>query len=349
MALELTIEKKLGSFPLCLALQSDSRRIGILGASGCGKSMTLKSIAGVVTPDRGRIVLDGQVLYDSREKVDLAPRARKVGYLFQNYALFPAMTVAQNIAVGLHLPKRERREQVGALIERFRLEGLENRYPGQISGGQQQRTALARMMAAQPSTILLDEPFSALDVALRETVQAQLLDFLADYPGQVIMVSHSLEELYRFCDWLAVMEQGHVLTCGERDAVFSNPGCISAARLLGCENILPAQRVDEAHVLLTDWGIPLATASPVPEGTCALGLRAQAPLPAHGPGENCIPVALQSRAETPFRSRSRFVPPQRPQALSLCWEQARGAADCPSWLRLPPEELLPLTERGDGA
>ncbi|MGM9537782.1 MAG: sulfate/molybdate ABC transporter ATP-binding protein [Candidatus Onthomonas sp.] len=343
MALELTVKKQLAGFPLDLSLTSDSRRIGILGPSGCGKSMTLKMLAGVVAPDGGRIQVDGWLLYDSEKRISLPPRARKVGYLFQNYALFPAMTVAQNIAAGLRCPKRERQARVDGLIRRFRLEGLENRRPGQISGGQQQRTALARMMAAEPETILLDEPFSALDLALRETVQAELLEFLSDYPGQVIMVSHSLEELYRFCDFLAVMERGRLLTAGDRDRVFQSPGSVPVARLVGCENILPAKRVDEHHLLLTDWGVTLTTAWQVPENATALGVRAQAPGPASEPGENRIPVLLRSRTETPFRCRLQVIPPRNPEAVPLWWEQGKGSADCPGWLWVPPEEVLPLT------
>ena len=343
MALELTLEKQLAGFPLQLSLTGGSRRMGILGPSGCGKSMTLKMLAGVVAPDRGRIRVDGRVLYDSEKRICLPPRERQVGYLFQNYALFPAMTVAQNIAAGLRCPKRERQARVRELIRRFRLEGLENRRPGQISGGQQQRTALARMMAAQPQTILLDEPFSALDLALREAVQTELLEFLSDYPGQVIMVSHSLEELYRFCDFLAVMERGRLLTAGDRDQVFRNPGSVPVARLVGCENILPARRVDEHHLLLTDWGVTLTTAWPVPEGAEALGIRAQALTPALEPGENRIPVLLRSRTETPFRCRSQAAPPQNPEGQPLWWEQGKGTADCPGWLTVPPEEVLPLT------
>lgn len=343
MALEWTLEKQLDAFPLRLNLTSGSRRLGILGASGCGKSMTLKMVAGVVTPDRGRIVLDDRVFYDSREKINLPPKDRKVGYLFQNYALFPAMTVEQNIAAGLRLPKAQRRERVSALIRRFRLEGLEHSYPGQISGGQQQRTALARMMGAEPETILLDEPFSALDLALRETVQGELLAFLADYPGQAVMVSHSLEELYRFSDWLAVMDRGNVLTCGPRDRVFSQPGSVPAARLLGCDNILPIQRIDDHHVRLAAWDLMLVTAEPVPLSAAALGIRAQDLLPASGPGENCIPVLCQGRVETPFRRRTCLVPSDAPESASLWWEQNRGDGQSPQWLYLPPQALMPLT------
>ena len=156
---------------------------GILGPSGCGKSLTLKLLAGVQTPDRGRIELDGRTLYDSAGKVDLPPRQRRVGYLFQNYALFPAMTVAQNLAAGLRCPRAERQRRVARLAEQFQLTGLEDRLPGRLSGGQQQRVALARMMAAGPEAILLDEPFSAMDVILREELRGQMRAFLTDYPG----------------------------------------------------------------------------------------------------------------------------------------------------------------------
>lgn len=342
MALELTVQKRLAGFPLDLSFASDSRRIGILGPSGCGKSMTLKLLAGVVTPDRGHIQIGGRILYDSEKRISLPPKARQVGYLFQNYALFPAMTVSQNIAAGLRCPKRARQEQVSQLIRRFRLEGLENRRPGQISGGQQQRTALARMMAAQPQTILLDEPFSALDPALREAVQTELLEFLSDYPGQVIMVSHSLEELYRFCDFLAVIERGALLAAGDRDQLFRNPGSVPVARLLGCENILPAHRLDAHHLTLPDWNVTLTTAWTVPEAVSAAGIRAQALIPAEGPGENCFSILLRSRTETPFRCRSQVASPHNPAASPIWWEQGSSSCGCPAWLSVPPEQVLPL-------
>lgn len=338
MALQLELHRELGAFPLDVTLDCPSLRLGILGPSGCGKSMTLKSIAGVVTPDQGRIQVEGRVLYDSSRGIHLAPRARKVGYLFQNYALFPTMTVEQNIAAGVRLPRARRTAQVKELIRRFRLEGLEHRYPGQISGGQQQRTALARMMAAQPQTILLDEPFSALDQGLREAVQEELEEFLQSFPGQVVMVSHRLEELYRFCAYLGVMERGRVIAAGPRDQVFAQPGSCAAARLLGWENLLPARWLDHRHMLLEGWEHPLTLAQPVPRAACALGLRADSPQPAWEPGENRIPVRLRSRVETPFRRRWQLSPPQGEGTLQ--WSPQ--GEDCPPWLWLPPEALVPL-------
>ncbi len=342
--LELSVQKKLATFPLSVSIASDSRRIGILGSSGCGKSMTLKMIAGVIAPDSGRISLDGQVLYDSATKVHLKSKDRSVGYLFQNYALFPAMTVEQNIAVGVHCSRAERRARVDELIRRFHLDGLERRYPGQISGGQQQRVALARMMASQPRTIMLDEPFSALDVALCEAVQVEMLEFLESFSGQVIMVSHSLDELYRFCDWLAVMERGEILRFGARDEVFRQPQKESVARLLGCQNLIAATCVDAHHLCLPEWGVTLATQWVVPEDCTAVGIRAQALEPVGEQGENCIPVHPLIRAVTPFSCRYQMVPPDNNAAQPIWWESPTGMREAPSFLRLSPQEVLPLTE-----
>ena len=160
------ISKKLKNFDLDLRFEAEGGCLGILGPSGCGKSMTLKAVAGLVRPDRGQIRRDDRVLFDSGRGIDLPPQKRKVGYLFQHYALFPNMTVAQNIEAGLLRSRQDRsarRERVEKLIRRFRLEGLENQYPAHISGGQQQRTALARIFASDAKCILLDEPFSAMD------------------------------------------------------------------------------------------------------------------------------------------------------------------------------------------
>lgn len=197
MSIEVLIKKDLGPFKLNIAFQSDSRRIGILGASGCGKSLTLKSIAGIERPDEGRIVINGKALFDSSERMNLKPQLRKVGYLFQNYALFPTMTVEQNIAAGLTGKKGQIMHQVREMVERFHLNGLEKRLPGELSGGQQQRVALARMLVCEPEVILLDEPFSALDVYLRDQMQRELMQMLETYPGIVILVSHSRDEVYR--------------------------------------------------------------------------------------------------------------------------------------------------------
>ena len=168
MQLILDFEKKLEDFHLHVHYEGQASRIGILGASGCGKSMTLRSIAGIETPDRGLISLSGRDLFDSEKKINLRPQQRRVGYLFQNYALFPTMTVEQNIMAGVRGSKEERQKRAQEMVHAFQLEGLEKRRPAELSGGQQQRVALARIMAYHPEALLLDEPFSAMDYFLKE-------------------------------------------------------------------------------------------------------------------------------------------------------------------------------------
>ena len=208
MAIEVRIKKKLGNFQLDIDFKTEENRIGILGASGCGKSMTLKCIAGIETPDEGRIIVDGTLLYDSAKKISLKPQKRHIGYLFQNYALFPTMTVEENIAAGLQGRKEEKRRRVVEMMEKFQLLGLGKQLPGELSGGQQQRVALARIMAYEPEVILLDEPFSALDDFLKDRLAQEMLDLLKDYRGTVVLVSHSRDEIYRFTRELLTMADG---------------------------------------------------------------------------------------------------------------------------------------------
>ena len=245
MSIKVQIRRKLDSFLLDISFQSESRRIGILGASGCGKSMTLKSIAGIETPDQGCIEVEGHTLFDREHKINLKPQRRNVGYLFQNYALFPTMTVEKNIAAGLKGSRQRNEARVREMVAKFQLQGLEKRLPGQLSGGQQQRVALARIMAYEPDVILLDEPFSALDMYLRDRLQQELMDMLADYRGTVIMVSHNRDELYRFSEELLIIDQGHIVAAGETKELFRTPVSREAARLTGCKNFSRAFRTDE--------------------------------------------------------------------------------------------------------
>ena len=206
MAIEVKIQRKLNTFELNIDFKSDSKRIGILGASGCGKSMTLKCIAGIETPDEGRIELNGRVLYDSAKKINLTPQKRRVGYMFQDYALFPNMTVEQNIKAGMG--KHPEEEKVRSYINRFRLEGLEKHYPAQLSGGQKQRVAMARMIASEPDILLLDEPFSALDSYLKWELEQEMRDMLAEVQKPVLFVSHNRDEVYRLCSMVSCIDHG---------------------------------------------------------------------------------------------------------------------------------------------
>ena len=256
MGLDIKIKKQLGIFDLDIEFQSNSKRIGILGASGCGKSMTLKCIAGIEQPDAGRIVKGQDVFFDSTNRVNVKPQKRNVGYLFQNYALFPTMTVEENISAGLSGRKVDIQKKVQEMIERFHLQGLEKRLPKQLSGGQQQRVALARIMAYEPEMILLDEPFSALDVYLRDEMQRELLEFLKDYKGIVILVSHNRDEIYRMSEEMLVLENGTLICQGNTKELFEQPKYLAVARLTGCKNIVRVERKEEG-LFVKDWDILL--------------------------------------------------------------------------------------------
>lgn len=239
MSLRAEIHKKLGAFSLDISLETQGGVLGVLGASGCGKSMTLKCIAGIEKPDSGYIALDGTVLFDSKRGINLAPQQRKVGYLFQNYALFPHMTVRQNILCGLKWEKRReiREQKYRDILKLLQLEELQKHRPHQLSGGQAQRTALARMLVNEPHLLLLDEPFSALDSHLREKLQMELRELLKRYGRDVLLVTHSRDEAYHMCGQVAVLHQGTVLTQQETRDVFANPQSVQAAVLTGCKNL----------------------------------------------------------------------------------------------------------------
>ena len=257
MSLMVDIEKRLGSFTLVSKFETENEAMALLGASGCGKSVTLKCIAGIMKPDRGRIELDGEVLFDSEKHIDLSPQERRIGYLFQQYALFPNMTVLQNIMCGVRSgSKEEKRHKALEHIRIFRLEGLEDKHPSQLSGGQQQRVALARIMASEPRAILLDEPFSALDNFLKWNLELEMSDLLDSFKGSMIWVSHDLGECYRNCDRVCVMEDGKTGSVTDMDTLLAHPATKEAARLIGCRNFLSAERTEDG-VKLADWDILL--------------------------------------------------------------------------------------------
>lgn len=268
------IHKSLGRFRLNLSFESSSRRIGILGASGCGKSMTLKCIAGIERPDRGYIAVNGTCLYDSANRIFLKPQARRVGYLFQNYALFPTMTVEQNIAAGLKGKKSQIHQKTAQMIRRFRLQGLEKQVPAQLSGGQQQRVALARIMAYEPEVLLLDEPFSALDMYLRDQLQRELMELLEHYAGLVILVSHNRDEVYRMSEELLILENGTLVGQGETKSLFQNPQNSITARLTGCKNITQAVWQEDGLLFLPEWNLTFPLREKRGQGGQAVAIRA---------------------------------------------------------------------------
>lgn len=312
MALQMDIDKSYGDFHLKVRIDSTSKRIGILGASGCGKSMTLKSLAGIETPDRGRISVEGKVVYDSARKINWRPQKRKIGYLFQNYALFPNMSVETNIGAGLKKwGKEEKRQRVAEMI-------------------------------------LLDEPFSALDVYLRDRLQQEMEEMLADYPGTVILVSHSRDEIYRFSEELLVMDQGEIIRSGGVREIFSNPIRVEAARISGCKNIVEIRRRDAHTLEIPEWGTVLTLEREVPEDMTHIGFRAHDFLPVWGERKaNCIAARVGSIAELPFE-RKYFIKGAADGAEEICWFVQRELLQVlekrgmPDYLQMPENKILLL-------
>ena len=207
--LTVDIVKRLSSYDLHIRLTSDDGVLGLFGASGAGKSMTLKCIAGIEKPDSGVIILNDRVLFDSRKKINLKPQQRGVGYLFQDYALFPNMTVRGNVTAALHrLPRADRPAAAQRLMEQFRVDHLASKRPDSISGGERQRTALARLFASDPELILLDEPFSSLDTGLKCELIPLMKDAIAAYGRGCLMVSHDAAELAAICTRVATVSGG---------------------------------------------------------------------------------------------------------------------------------------------
>ena len=347
MSLEVTIAKRFEGFTLHADFAAGNTATAILGASGCGKSMTLRCIAGIVKPDSGRIVLDGRVLFDSEQGIDLPPQQRNVGLLFQNYALFPNMTVEQNILCALKKEKdpAARKAACGAALRAMRLEELAHRLPSELSGGQQQRTALARILAGKPRILMLDEPFSALDSYLREEVEGEVGSLLSTFDGTALLVTHNRDEAYRLCREMIVMDSGEVLRAGTTKEVFADPRRLTAARLTGCKNILPCVRVDEHHVRLTGWERELTVALPVPEGCCAVGIRAHDFAPEAADGENRMPVQVGASSENPFDWN--VICTAADDGGKLWWKVSKTTLsspppEAPAYLRVAPENIMPL-------
>lgn len=275
MSLCVDIHKRFKGFALDVAFETDGDRMALLGASGSGKSMTLQCVAGLMTPDRGRIVLNGRVLYDSARRVNLTPQERRVGYLFQSCALFPNMTVRQNLlAAARRLPRHTREASVAEKLRAFRLEGLEALYPRQLSGGQRQRAALARVFLSEPDCLLLDEPFSALDSYLRWQTELELFDLLRPYGGDVLLVTHDRGEAYRLCDTVCVLTEGKSESKTGVRELMAEPRTVGAARISGCKNLSRIRRLDAHRALCLDWGVTLTFARELTAAHTHAGLRA---------------------------------------------------------------------------
>lgn len=339
MELFVDVKKKLPGFTLNVSFNAGQDVIGLLGASGSGKSMTLRCIAGIEKPDKGRIVLNGRVLFDSDKGINLPSRERRVGYLFQNYALFPNMTVEENIGFALDkLQKGKRESIVQKKIEMMKLEGLGKRYPFQLSGGQQQRVALVRALVMNPEALLLDEPLSALDDYLRSLLTKQLIDTLSDYHGVTLFVTHNMEEAYKICKELVVLKSGVIEAAGDKEGIFQNPPTIASAQLTGCKNFSKAKYLSGNLLYAADWGVTLSIKETLKENIEHVGIRAHYIKPAlENDNENVFTCWPSFISEAPFRVTIYLTigkEAKNNEDFHLQWEVSKG-----KWLELKEQPL----------
>ena len=338
--LKVNIFKKLKEFDLEVDFELKQKRLGILGPSGCGKSMTLKSVAGIVNPDKGVVSLTSDeetVYFDSNRKINLKPQKRNVGYLFQNYALFPNMTVEENVAIGL--PKNHDKNIVENMIKRFHLEGLEKRYPRQLSGGQQQRVALARILAYGPDVILLDEPFSAMDTFLKEQLRIELVNSLKDFDGFSIMVTHDRDEAFQFCDELIVLDEGKIIAKGDTYEIFENPKRVQVARLTGCKNISRIDVIDDFHLRSLDWGVDFEVSERISPDITHIGIRAHDFSAAEKDDVNVMDTIDSTLLEMPFEWEVTL-------ANGLWWKYDKQIDNheftVPEYIKVDPKDIILL-------
>jgi molybdate transport system ATP-binding protein len=260
------MRRRLDGFELDVAFAAEEGRVVLFGPSGAGKSLTLQAITGVMRPDAGRVEVNGRLLFDSASGVNLPPQERRLGYVPQSYALFPHLTVEQNVAYGVQrLDAARRRALVQEMVELVGLQGLERRRPRELSGGQQQRVALARALASRPELLVLDEPFSNIDTGLRGTLRRELLDLQARSGIATLVVTHDLDDAFFLGSRIVVIDRGRVLQTGSREDIFYRPATRRVAEFVGTRNILRATVLESSSErLLLDWQGRLLEADALP-------------------------------------------------------------------------------------
>ena len=231
--------------------------LALVGPSGSGKSTVLRMIAGLARPSHGRISCDGELWYDSSSGIDLEPQRRRIGMVFQHYALFPHLNALENVMEALvDRPSPERRAMAQVWIERLHLHGLEERRPAQLSGGQQQRVAVARALAREPRVLLLDEPFSAVDRVTRDKLHEELAQLRRDLAMPVILVTHDLDEALKLADRMTVLSQGRTLQSAAPVEVMTKPDTVQVARLAGHKNVFRGGVLEHRHdsgITVIEW------------------------------------------------------------------------------------------------
>lgn len=349
--LNVDIKKKLGDFSLSVQFETENETLALLGQSGCGKSVTLRCIAGIIRPDEGHIELNGRVLFDSGARIDLTPQKRRVGYLFQDYCLFPHMTAEQNITVAVK-PRCDSNvrtaERVQVLLKQFQLETQADLKPHQLSGGQRQRAALARILGSEPELLLLDEPFSALDDYLRWQLELELADTLGAFGNSAILVSHNRDEVYRLADSVCVLSDGRAEKKHSVRELFDNPTTLSACIMSGCKNFSRIRKFSEHCVEALDWGVTLDVTAHVGDAS-HIGVRAHYIVPCDE-GDNSFHCAVERTVDNVFSAIVMLHTPAGTEGYSrlrmeLSKEKWRGLEGKKTLqVAIPPGDIMPLIE-----
>ncbi|MBE9168487.1 molybdate ABC transporter permease subunit [Pleurocapsales cyanobacterium LEGE 06147] len=356
--IELTVEiqKQLRDFFLDVSFTVDRTPLGLLGASGSGKSTIVRCIAGLESPDRGRIVLNGRILFDSEKRINLPPHDRACGFLFQNYALFPHLTVAENIAFGMppDASSRTIKQEVEQQLLAVDLAEMADCYPGELSGGQQQRVALARAKANKPEILLLDEPFSALDTHLRDKQEKLLQKTLITYQGVTLFITHNLEEAYRVCPNLLIIDRGIAIAHDSKQNIFEHPQSFRVAQLTGCKNFSRAVAISAQIIQALDWNCTLEAIEPVSSSINYLGIRAhQLLFPETNTEANTFPCWWATISETQHRMTlylKLHQPPETPEDYHLQAEVFKEkwlelkSRPYPWYIQLHPLRLMLLSD-----
>ncbi len=351
MSLEVDIKKSWPGFKLRINFKAEHEIVGFLGASGSGKSMTLKCIAGIVTPDEGVIISDGIPLFDSDKRINLPPQKRRAGYLFQNAALFPNMTAEQNVlcVVKGTADRKQKQSKVKDILSLMGLDGLCHRYPAELSGGQQQRVALARILMSEPQMIMLDEPFSALDSYLRWQLEQELSSILGSFGGTSLFVSHNRDEVYRLCDRVAVVASGSVVADSDKWQLFNDPQSYDACLLTGCKNISTARKTGEHIIYAEEWDMALDCGDKSAADIRYVGIRAHdfvltdtAGLP--NSFEYDIVSTLRDTFSYILLIKKKGSAAGKTLRLEMSREKYGAISVIPKLVHIPPEKLLLLVK-----
>ena len=358
LQLEVDIQKQLPEFLLdvTFTINSQHTRVGILGASGAGKTTLLRCIAGLEIPDRGKIVLNKRILFDSARGINLPPQERQVGLVFQDYALFPHLTVAENVAFGIDAKnsKRAIAIQVETQLQQLDLLKLKNCFPPQLSGGEQQRVALARVMASEPNVTLLDEPFSALDTDLKSKLIPLLQERLSEYSGLSLYVTHNLRQAYQLCSQLLFIDRGKLIAFDNKQNIISRPPNIKTAQITGCRNFAAARYIAPQTVEAKNWQCILQIDRSIPHKINRIAIHSHAvALVPSDRGVNTFAVWLSKYSEFPntvtlylklhLSSDDREDYDLEVEVTISQWQRLQQQA-LPWYVCLPPEKIIMFEE-----